>query len=116
MVISNSNHQCMVQMKRKRGMEVKTLSTIQFAKGVHRDEASYITTLKAEEVLKLVGELLKEVGQLLQYFRNVMSIKLPKKLSPKKEVDHKIDLKPNIKPLTSAPYCMSPSKLEELRK
>ncbi|KAA3465550.1 reverse transcriptase [Gossypium australe] len=91
-------------------MEGKTLLVIQFAKGVRRDEVSYIATLKAKEVFKLVGEIPKEVSQ------DVMSTKLPKELPPKKEVDHRIELVPKLKPLVRALYRMSLPKLGELRK
>ncbi|PPR80599.1 hypothetical protein GOBAR_AA40114 [Gossypium barbadense] len=43
----------------------KTLSAIQFAKGVRRDEVSYLATLKIEETVKSIGEIPKEVGQVL---------------------------------------------------
>ncbi|PPS00208.1 hypothetical protein GOBAR_AA20454 [Gossypium barbadense] len=46
MVIYDSNHQCMVRLKRKGSIEGKTLSAIQFAKGVHRDEVFYLATLR----------------------------------------------------------------------
>ncbi|KAA3473509.1 protein DDI1-like protein [Gossypium australe] len=80
----------------------KIIITIQFAKRVHRDEASYIATLKAEEVFKPIGEIPEEVSQLLR------------ELPPKREVDHRIELVPNLEPPVRAPYRMSPSKLGEL--
>ncbi|XP_052882715.1 uncharacterized protein LOC128291573 [Gossypium arboreum] len=116
MVISDSNHQCMVRLTRKGSLEEKTLSAIQFAKGVRRDEVSYLATLKIEETGKTVGEIPKEVGQVLQSFRDVMPTKLPKNLPPKREVDHKIELVSNMVPPARAPYRMSPPELEELRK
>ncbi|KAA3488273.1 reverse transcriptase [Gossypium australe] len=79
------------------------------------DEISYLAILKANEVLKSIGEILKEVGQLLQYFRDVMFGELPKKLLSKKEVDHRIELLPNMELSARSPYCMSMSKLEELQ-
>ncbi|KAK5786307.1 hypothetical protein PVK06_040942 [Gossypium arboreum] len=65
MVISDSNRQCMVRLTRKGSLKGKTLSAIQFAKGVHRDEVSYLATLKIEETSKTVGEISKKVGQVL---------------------------------------------------
>ncbi|PPS17152.1 hypothetical protein GOBAR_AA03421 [Gossypium barbadense] len=67
-VISDSNHQCMMRLTRKGSQERKTLFTIQFAKGVRRDEVSYLATLKIDETGKTVGEIPKEVGQVLQSF------------------------------------------------
>ncbi|PPS13610.1 hypothetical protein GOBAR_AA06967 [Gossypium barbadense] len=55
MVISDSNHQCMVRLTRNGSLERKTLSTIQFAKGARRDEVSYLAILKIEETAKIVA-------------------------------------------------------------
>ncbi|KAA3473068.1 reverse transcriptase [Gossypium australe] len=45
-----------------------------------------------------------------------MPTKLPKKLPPKREVDYKIELVPNMESPTRAPYCMSLQELNELQK
>ncbi|XP_017609662.1 uncharacterized protein LOC108455631 [Gossypium arboreum] len=116
MVISDSNHQCMVRLTRKGSLEGKTLFAIQFAKGVRRDEVSYLSTLKIEEIGKSVGEIPKEVGQVLQFFRDVIPAKLPKNLPPKRKVDHRIELVSNMVSPARAPHYMSPPELEELRK
>ncbi|XP_016684229.2 uncharacterized protein [Gossypium hirsutum] len=116
MTISDLNHRYMVRMKRKGNMEGKTLSVIQFAKGVRRNEVSYLATLRDNVDEKFEGEIPKEVKQLLQSFQDVMPTELPKTLPSKREVDHKIELLPNTEPPTRAPYQMSPPELEELRK
>ncbi|KAG8474262.1 hypothetical protein CXB51_033921 [Gossypium anomalum] len=84
--------------------------------GVRRDEVSYLATLKIKETDKTVGEIPKEVGQVLQSFRDVMPANLPKSLPPKREVDHRIELVSNIVPPARASCRMSPPELEELRK
>ena len=53
---------------------------------------------------------------MLQSFENVMPAELPKKLPPKREVDHKIEPVPNAELPAKAPYRMSPPELEELRR
>ncbi|XP_040948667.1 uncharacterized protein [Gossypium hirsutum] len=116
MMISDSNHRYMVRMKRKGNMEGKTLSAIQFAKGVRRNKVSYLATLRNNVEEKFEGEIPREVKQLLQSFQDVMPTELPKTLPPKREVDHKIELLPNTEPPARAPYRMSPPELEELRK
>ncbi|KAL0381351.1 UNVERIFIED_CONTAM: polyprotein [Sesamum angustifolium] len=45
-----------------------------------------------------------------------MPDELPRKLPPKRAVDHKIELMPGTKPPTRAPYRMSQPELVELRK
>ncbi|PKI54523.1 hypothetical protein CRG98_025037 [Punica granatum] len=49
-----------------------------------------------------------EVARVLTEFKDVMPQELPKKLSPKREVDHRIELVPDIRPLTMEPYRMAP--------
>lgn len=46
----------------------------------------------------------------------VMPPELPKKLPPRREVDHEIELELGAKPPARAPYRMSPPELMELRK
>ncbi|KAK0606499.1 hypothetical protein LWI29_038387 [Acer saccharum] len=44
-----------------------------------------------------------------------MPQELPKKLPPRREVDHQIELELDAKPSAMAPYRMAPPELEELR-
>ena len=46
----------------------------------------------------------------------MMPPKLPKTLPPRHVVDHKIELVPSSKPLSKAPYKMSPMELAKIRK
>ncbi|PKI70699.1 hypothetical protein CRG98_008932 [Punica granatum] len=57
-----------------------------------------------------------EVAQVLDSFKDVMPTELPKKLPPKREVDHRIELVPDAKPPAMAPYRMAPLELAELRR
>ena len=41
---------------------------------------------------------------------------LPKKLPPRREVDHQIELEPGAKPPAMSPYRMAPPELAEMRK
>jgi hypothetical protein len=45
-----------------------------------------------------------------------MPAELPKRLPPRREVDHKIELEPGARPPAMAPYRMAPPEFEELRK
>ena len=53
---------------------------------------------------------------MLEEFKDVMPAELPKRLPPRREVDHAIELEPGAKPPAFAPYRMAPPELEELRK
>ncbi|GKV44052.1 hypothetical protein SLEP1_g51279 [Rubroshorea leprosula] len=57
-----------------------------------------------------------KVQGILHKFEDVMPSELPKKLPPRREVDHAIELEPGSKPLAMGPYRMAPPELEELQK
>ncbi|KAI9191328.1 hypothetical protein LWI28_007018 [Acer negundo] len=57
-----------------------------------------------------------KVQAVLNEYKDIMSKELPKKLPPRREMDHQIELEPGAKPPTMTPYHMAPPELEELRK
>ena len=65
-------------------------------------------TKKVELVLKCVKDLLKR-------YRDVMPEDLPNELPPKREVDHKIEVKSRTESPSKAPYRLSQKELEELK-
>ena len=58
----------------------------------------------------------KEIRGVLEEYQDIMSAKLPSKLPPKREVDHKIKLESGTRPPAMGPYRMAPPELEEFRK
>ena len=77
---------------------------------------TYLATLKEEKDDGSGEPMPKEIKGVLDEFKDVMSPKLPKRLPPRTEEDHKIELKPGAKPPAMGPYRMAPPELEELRK
>ncbi|RVW28400.1 RNA-directed DNA polymerase-like [Vitis vinifera] len=57
-----------------------------------------------------------EIKGVLDEFKDMMLPELPKRLPPRKEEDHKIELEPRAKPPAMGPYRMASPKLEELRR
>lgn len=92
------------------------LSALQAKKGLKRRETTYLAVLNWQEMKESSGALPKPVKQVLADLEDVMPDELPKKLPPRREVDHQIDLVPVKKPPAHAPYRMSQPKLAELRK
>ncbi|KAE8668323.1 cytochrome P450 78A7-like [Hibiscus syriacus] len=113
--ILDPKQQCIVPVSRGPGIEAKMLSAIQFSKGVRKEEPTFVASLVETEPT-MTEEVPREVGQVLAEFKDVMPAELPKKLPPKREVDHKIELVENAKPPARAPYRMAPPELEEMRK
>ena len=70
-----------------------------------------------EDLIDPMGDPMPmEVKKVLDEFKDVMPPELPKKLPPRREEDHKIELEPGAKPLAMGPYRMAPPELEELRR
>ena len=63
---------------------------------------------KVELVLKCVEDVLKR-------YQEVMLEDLPNELSPRRKVDHKIEVKLGTESPSKAPYCLSQKDLEELK-
>ncbi|KAL5823009.1 hypothetical protein ACOSQ4_020909 [Xanthoceras sorbifolium] len=99
----------------KSGSKTPYLSALQVKKGLKNGEVTYLAMVKHDEGKVPTNELPKEI-KVLKKYKDVMPAKLPKKLPPRREVDHQIELEPRTKPLIKAHYRMAPPELEELRK
>ncbi|XP_022899436.1 uncharacterized protein LOC111412751 [Olea europaea var. sylvestris] len=97
-------------------MGEKSISVMQFSKGFKRNEPFFLCTLRLEEIKEANGPIPKPVKRLIREFEDIMPEELPKKLPPRRTIDHEIELIPGAKPLARAPYRMSQLELEELRK
>ncbi|XP_077250383.1 uncharacterized protein LOC143889876 [Tasmannia lanceolata] len=107
---------CMILATRQERKDVEHLTALQLKKGLKKEEPTFVETLKMGEAL--VGEILipPSIKDVIEEFKDVMPEKLPKKLPPRRAVDHKIELEPRSIPPASAPYRMAPPELAELRK
>ncbi|CAN6710507.1 unnamed protein product [Malus baccata var. baccata] len=115
-ILADGRQPCLVPLERQAKKCTQHLSAIQFAKSWKKGEATFLATLILNEGEEKHGHLPKQVEDVLVEFANVMPKELPKKLPPRREVDHAIELEPGAKPLSKSPYRMSPPELEELRK
>ncbi|KAK2966767.1 hypothetical protein RJ640_015365 [Escallonia rubra] len=90
------------------------LSAMQIVKGVKKGEATYLAALKMEDhVGDSTEPLPREIEEVLVGNKDVMPPELPKRLPPRREVDHQIELEPGAKPPSMAPYRMAPPELKE---
>ncbi|KAL0336516.1 UNVERIFIED_CONTAM: hypothetical protein Sradi_4863500 [Sesamum radiatum] len=91
------------------------MSAMQEKTGLRHGEQTYLATL-IEMKLGVVQEVPDEVAELLLELKDVFPPELPKKLPPRRAIDHAIELEPGARPPAQAPYCMAPAELAELRK
>ncbi|KAE8705397.1 cytochrome P450 78A7-like [Hibiscus syriacus] len=113
--ILDPKQQCIVPVSRGSGVGAKVLSAIQFSKAVRKEEPTFLAVLVCDEPTTTY-DVPDVVSHVLAKFKDVMPAELPKKLPPKREVDHKIELVPNVEPPARAPYRMAPPELEEMRR
>ncbi len=55
------------------------------------------------------------IKQVLDEFPGVMPEELPEDLSPRRRIDHVIEVMPRVAPLAKAPYRMNHEELKELK-
>ncbi|CAN6554607.1 unnamed protein product [Malus baccata var. baccata] len=115
-ILADGRQPCLVPLERQAKKCTQHLSAIQFAKSWKKGEATFLATLMLNEGEEKHGPLPKQVEAVLVEFADVMPKELPKKLPPRREVDHAIELEPGAKPPSKSPYRMSPPEFEELRK
>ena len=116
MAILEEEAPCMVPTVTEGKTMTPMLSAIQLEKGLKNKEVTYLAALK-DDTVDSMGDLIPmEVQKVLNEFKDVMPSELPKKLPPRREEDHKIELESRSKPPTMGPYRMAPPELEELRR
>ena len=62
----------------------------------------YVTTV-VDEKTNYCEEVPKEIANMLQQFEDMMSLRPPKKLQPRRATDHRIELVPEKKKPSSQP-------------
>ena len=116
MAILEEEAPCMVPTITEGKARTPMLSAIQLEKGLKNNEVTYLAALK-DDTVDSMGDLIPmEVQKVLNEFKDVMPSELPKKLPPRREEDHKIELESEAKPPAMGPYRMAPPELEELRR
>ena len=116
MTILEEEKPCMVPTVIEGTLKTPMLLAMQFKKGLKRKEVTYLAIPK-EEMDDGSGEPMpKEIEGVLDEFKDVMPLELPKRLPPRRKEDHKIELEPGAKPPAMGPYRMALPELGELRR
>ena len=75
-----------------------------------------MAALKEDPIDPMGDPIPMEVKKVLNEFKDVMPPELPKKLPPRREEDHKIELEPGAKPPAMGPYRMAPPRVGGVEK
>ncbi|EOA35922.1 hypothetical protein CARUB_v10021180mg [Capsella rubella] len=111
MCILEENSPCMVPtVEARKDGEVWQLSAMQFSKGVKKGDPTYLAFLKLDDELGEALVIPPVIEKVLEQNKDIMPPKLPEKLPPRREVDHRIELEVGAKPPAMAPYRMAPSE------
>lgn len=114
MLIMHEDRPCLVKFKRE-----GELSPNQEKKGLPHGERTFAAMVFEEELPtdKPANEVLTPpmIEGVLKEFQDVMPDELPKELSPRREVNHEIELIEGAKHVAKAPYRMCPTELKELK-
>lgn len=90
-------------------------SVIQIEKGLKHDDVTYLAVMvKINNYV--YQEVLNAFVVLLEKFRAIMPMELPMSLSPRRAIDHKIELEQGAVVPAKALYYMNPVELVELRR
>ncbi|CAN6455079.1 unnamed protein product [Victoria cruziana] len=108
---------CMIQAQVARRDKGKALmlSAIQLKKGLKRGDDTFLVAIRKVQG-DAPGVVPEALAPVLKDFAAMMPAELPRRLPPRREVDHAIELVPSAKPPAMAPYRMAPAELRELRR
>ena len=116
MAILEEEAPCIVPTITENKAKTPMLSAMQLEKGLKKNEVTYLAALKEDPIDHMEDYMPMEVKKVLDEFKEVMPPELPKKLPPRREEYHKIELESGAKPPSMGPYRMAPPELEELRR
>ncbi|TXG73104.1 hypothetical protein EZV62_001683 [Acer yangbiense] len=122
--ILNRSKTCMVPAERMAKVESKALSALQFKRGLKKDPR-FLATIRelndGEDQITTSSPTPAKVQAILDEYKDVMPKELPKKLPPRREVDHQIELEPDGKLMMDGAKVKAvqewepPTKVPELR-
>ncbi|RVW22490.1 hypothetical protein CK203_107229 [Vitis vinifera] len=99
MAILEEENPCMVPMVTEGSSKTPMLSAMQVKKRLKRKEVTYLATLKEKKDDGSGEPMLNEIKEILDEFKDMMPLELPKRLLPRNEEDHKIEIEPRAKSL-----------------
>ncbi|RVX14519.1 Transposon Ty3-I Gag-Pol polyprotein [Vitis vinifera] len=114
MAILEEEKPCMIPTVIEGSPKTPMLSAMQVKKRLKRKEVTFLATFKEENDDGSREPMPMEIKGVLDEFKDVMPPELPKRLSPRREEDHKIELESGAKPPAMGPYRMASLEVEEL--
>ena len=114
MAILEEEKPCMIPTVIEGSPKTPMLSAMQVKKRLKRKEVTFLATFKEENDDGSREPMPMEIKGVLDEFKDVMPPELPKRLSPRREEDHKIELESGAKPPAMGPYRMASLEVKEL--
>ena len=102
--------------RQRREVKMQHVSALSLDKAMKEsDMETYAVMFKDVEGDGVGTPVPAEISDVLTKYADLMPDELPKKLPPRRAVDHSIELEPRKQPPAKAPYWLSGPKLEELK-
>ena len=98
MAILEEEKPCMVLKVTKGSPKTPIVSAMQVKNGLKKKKVTYLAIFKKRKDDGSRKPMPKEIEGVLDEFKDVMPPKLPKRLLPRRDEDHKIELEPGTKP------------------
>lgn len=116
-LILEEDRPCTISTRRMQGGS-PMLSAMQVNKGLKKNEDTFVVFPVdwEDKESKLAEPVPTNIAKVLEEFQDVMPEELPKRLPPRRGVDHRIELTSDAKPTARSPYRMAPPELKELKK
>ena len=100
--------------RQRREVKVQHVSALSLEKAMKEsDMETYAVMFKGVEGDGVGTPIPAEISDVLTEYVDLMPDELPKKLPPRRAVDHSIELEPGKEPPAKAPYQLSRPELEE---
>jgi hypothetical protein len=95
---------------------IETLSALQFKRQLQPHDQVFLLHLTHENLEEQHEDFSPDVHKIIQDYADVFPKKLPRKLPPRRNVDHEIELEPGHAPPSRPTYRLSPLEMDELKK
>ena len=103
-----------VPLEREARLQENHISAMKLSKGTTGKQPTYLAALKEVTNVPYMEDVPKNVGHILEEFKDAMPPKLPKRLPPKRKVDSKIKSVIHATSPTAVPYHMAPPNFGKL--
>ena len=114
-LVITSRNPTVIPASIKQPGNLRMISVIQLKRGLTREEPTFMAIPLMERVTT-EETIPSEIKEILDSYADIMPKSLPQTLSPRRGINHEIEILPGVKPPAKNAYRMASPELVELRK